>query len=122
MAILPGMASDIILECPAQDRRIIIDTKFTSIFSSSQHREAILKSGYIYQLYTYLRSQERPEDPVSYAATGLLLHPTVGGDVDETVRTQGHELRFATVDLTAATAEIIARLRALPTGAALEAD
>ncbi|MFZ1416572.1 MAG: hypothetical protein WAS73_18650 [Defluviicoccus sp.] len=117
--IMPGMITDIILEHPAQGRRIIIDTKFTSIFSSSQHREAVLKSGYIYQLYTYLRSQERVEDPLSRAATGILLHPTVGGEVDEAVGIQGHELRFATVDLMAPTAEIIERLRALPTGSRL---
>jgi 5-methylcytosine-specific restriction enzyme subunit McrC len=112
--ILPGMTCDIVLEHPAQGRRIIIDTKFTNIFSSSQHRETILKSGYIYQLYTYLRSQEREQDPLSHAAAGMLLHPAIGDDVDEAVVIQGPELRFATVDLMAPTAEIIARLRALP--------
>jgi 5-methylcytosine-specific restriction enzyme subunit McrC len=120
-AILPGMTSDIILEHPAQGRRIIIDTKFTSIFSASQHREAVLKSGYIYQLYAYLRSQERGEDHLSSVAAGVLLHPTVQGEVDETVRVQGHDMRFATVDLTAPTAEIVARLRAIPASACLDA-
>ncbi len=113
-SMLPGMTSDIILERQATGRRMIIDTKFTNIFSSSQHREAMLKSGYIYQLYTYLRSQERAGDPISYSAAGTLLHPTVGGDVDETVCIQGHDLRFATVDLTAPTTHVIARLRAIP--------
>lgn len=119
-AILPGMTSDIILEHSAQGRRIIIDTKFAHIFSSSQHRETVLKSGYIYQLYTYLRSQERAEDYLSTVAAGVLLHPTVDGEVDETVRVQGHDLRFVTVDLTAPTAEIVARLRAIPSSVCLD--
>lgn len=110
-AFFPGMISDIILENDALARRIIIDTKFTSIFGRSRHREAVLKSGYIYQLYTYLRSQERPEDPLSLAAAGMFLHPSIEGDLDEIVRIQGHEIRFATVDLSQSTASILARLR-----------
>ncbi|MDW9378532.1 5-methylcytosine-specific restriction endonuclease system specificity protein McrC [Sinorhizobium meliloti] len=112
-AILPGMTSDIILDHALLEQRVVIDTKFTSVLSSSQHREAVLKSGYIYQLYTYLRSQERPEDPLSLRASGMFIHPSMEGDLDETVRIQGHDIRFATVDLILPTASIIARLRAL---------
>ena len=112
-AILPGMTSDIILDHSTQDRRVVIDTKFTSVFGKSQHREAVLKSGYIYQLYTYLRSQERPHDARSLTAAGMFIHPSVNGDLDETVRIQGHDIRFATVDLMLPTAAIIERLRAL---------
>jgi 5-methylcytosine-specific restriction enzyme subunit McrC len=110
--ILPGMTSDIILDHSALGR-VVIDTKFTSVFGSSQHREAVLKSGYIYQLYTYLRSQERPSDARSLTAAGMFIHPSVDGNLDETVRIQGHDIRFATVDLMLPTAAIIARLRAL---------
>ena len=81
--------------------------------TQSQYREAVLKSGYIYQLYTYLRSQERVEDPLSFGSSGLFLYPTVDGDLDETVRIQGHEIRFATVDLSQPTATIVNRLRSL---------
>jgi 5-methylcytosine-specific restriction enzyme subunit McrC len=112
-AILPGMTSDIILDHSALDRRVVIDTKFASVFGSSQYREAVLKSGYIYQLYTYLRSQERPGDTRSLAAAGLFIHPSVDGDLDETVRIQGHDIRFATIDLTLPTEAIIERLREL---------
>jgi 5-methylcytosine-specific restriction enzyme subunit McrC len=112
-ALFPGMVSDIILENESLARRLVIDTKFTSVFGRSQHREAILKSGYIYQLYTYLRSQERADDPLSLDAGGVFLHPTVEGDLDETVRIQGHEIRFVTIDLMLPTAVILARLRSL---------
>ncbi len=84
--LFPGMVSDIILEHYSPARRIVIDTKFTSVLARSQHKEAVLKSGYIYQLYTYLRSQERADDPLSLTAAGMFLHPTVDGDLDESVR------------------------------------
>ncbi len=111
--ILPGMTSDILLEDSAHNRRIIIDTKFTSVFGASPHRAAVLKSGYIYQLYAYLRSQERVDDPLSLLASGMFLHPTVEGNIDETVQIQGHEFRFVTVDLTIAATEIVERLRSI---------
>ena len=75
----------------------------------------VLKSPYIYQMYAYLRSQERLDgsDPLSLSASGIFLHPSVDADVDEIVRIQGHELRFATVDLTMTATKIIERLRAI---------
>lgn len=112
-AIMPGMTSDIILEHASQHRRIIIDTKFTSVFGASQHRAEILKSGYIYQLYTYLRSQEQAEDPLSVSASGMFIHPSIETELDETVRIQGHDLRFSTIDLGLPSTEIVKRMRAL---------
>lgn len=111
--ILPGMITDIMLENRKRARRIVIDTKFTGIFGSSAYRERILKSGYVYQIYAYLRSQEHPDDPLSTNAEGLMLHPTVDCDVDESVRIQGHDIRFVTVDLARSTPEVLARLRGL---------
>jgi len=99
-AILPGMQTDIELNHSGMGRRIVIDTKFTEIFTSSSYRDYILKSGYMYQLYTYLRSQERPDEPVSLTAEGMLLHPQTGGAIDEEMMVQGHQMRFKTIDLT----------------------
>jgi 5-methylcytosine-specific restriction enzyme subunit McrC len=92
----------------------VIDTKFTAIVTSTAYRDSVLKSGYIYQIYAYLRSQERGSDHFADTAEGLLLHPSVGFDVDEAVRIQGHNIRFATLDLMAPSHEILARLRGLP--------
>ena len=97
--ILPNMRTDIELNHRESKRRIIIDTKFNEIFTKGWYREETLRSGYIYQIYTYLRSQERPEDPLSATTEGILLHPAVGYMVNESVAIQGHEIRFATVDL-----------------------
>ena len=96
--ILPVMHSDIVLENESLNRRIIIDTKFTSILKKGRYRKETLKSSYIYQIYTYLRSQEGTDD-MSNHATGLLLHPSIGEMVNESVVIQGHGIHFATVDL-----------------------
>ncbi len=112
-AILPGMTTDIILEDSLHTRRLVIDTKFTSIFGASPHRAAVLKSPYIYQMYAYLRSQEQVDDPLSLSASSILLHPSVDVDVDETVRMHGHEFRFVTVNLIMAATKIIERLRTI---------
>ena len=122
-AIMPGMQTDIVLESPPADEhdhrhRTVIDTKFTSILKPGHHRPLTLDSGYIYQMYAYLRSQEDDSDPGSLDSSGLLLHPSVGEDIDESAVIQGHRMRFATVDLTADSTAIRARLIALADEAA----
>ena len=67
----------------------------------------------MYRLDAYLRSQEGRHDqtaPWADAAAGLLLHPAIDTEVDESVQIQGHQLRFATVDLSASHTELRARL------------
>jgi 5-methylcytosine-specific restriction enzyme subunit McrC len=107
--ILPSMVADIILDQVSEQRRIIIDTKFTSILSPGRYRET-LRSGYLYQIYAYLRSQEHGSDGPSDHAEGLLLHPAIGELVEETVAIQGHSIRFATVDLSASAKQIRTQL------------
>ncbi|MDE5454896.1 5-methylcytosine-specific restriction endonuclease system specificity protein McrC [Bradyrhizobium sp. CSA112] len=112
--VLPNMQTDIILENPSAGRRIVIDTKFTSIFSSTAYRDTVLKSGYLYQMYAYLRSQENIGDPLCDNAEGILLHPAIDVDVDEYITIQGHRIRFLTVNLARQSSEILALLRAVP--------
>ena len=108
---MPGMIADIVMDChnlrnPSEGRRIVIDTKFMSIITSGWQREQSLRSGNIYQIYAYLRSQEDTGDPLSSNATGVLLYPSLGVDYDEEATIQGHRIRFATVDLAADTRTI----------------
>ena len=105
-AIMPEMVTDIVLEhrehgTPAIGQRIVIDTKFTSIVAHGQFGRQMLKSGHMYQLYAYLRSQEQPGDSTSCHATGVLLYPSLGVDYNESAIIQGHRITFATVDLAA---------------------
>ena len=111
---LPIMITDIILENVQDSRRIIIDTKFTEVLTRARYGGSRFKTGHLYQLYSYLRSQERTNDPKSLTAAGILLYPSVGMDIDETALIQGHQIRFVTVDLALPTAEVIQRLKAIP--------
>ena len=104
--ILPSMQTDIVLDHRDKKRRIIIDTKFNSIITSGRYRDETLRSSYMYQIYAYLKSQKGRGDHLADKAEGLLLHPSVGDMVNETVIIQGHQIRFATVDLSANTEEI----------------
>jgi 5-methylcytosine-specific restriction enzyme subunit McrC len=108
--ILPSMRTDIILDNSDEERRIVIDTKFNSMVTRGWYRDETLRSGYLYQIYAYLRSQESNGDPLAENASGLLLHPSVGDMVSEAVVIQNHEIRFATVDLGATAKEIRERL------------
>ena len=83
--ILPSMRTDIVLDNSGARRRIVIDTKFTSVVTGGWYRKETLRSGYVYQIYAYLRSQEGNGDPLAANATGLLLHPSVGDMVNEAV-------------------------------------
>jgi 5-methylcytosine-specific restriction enzyme subunit McrC len=96
--ILPGMLTDIVLDPPNGGRRIVIDTKFASILSFGRFDNASLKSGYLYQMYAYVRSQEG-RDSLWRDASGLFLHPAINGRVQEYVVIQNHSIAFATVDL-----------------------
>ena len=108
--ILQSMHTDIILENKIEHRRIVIDTKFNSILRKGWYRPKTLRSGYLYQIYAYLRSQEASENPLNDTASGLLLHPSVNNMINESVIIQGHEIRFATVDLSADAKEIRSQL------------
>jgi 5-methylcytosine-specific restriction enzyme subunit McrC len=101
-AVLPRMQLDIVLEHSRPGgcrRRIVIDTKFTSVTKAGYYRNVTLSSSYVYQIYAYLVSQARYE--VDSLSEGLMLHPVVDGRFDEEVVIQGRRIRFATVDLTA---------------------
>jgi 5-methylcytosine-specific restriction enzyme subunit McrC len=111
--ILPGMIADIVLDHDHDARRIVIDTKFNSIFTHGWHHEEVLRSQYLYQLYAYLMTQVGKGEPLADGAEGILLHPSIGSAVDEVVEIQGHYMRFVTVDLTAQPQEIRARLSML---------
>ena len=108
--ILPTMRTDVVLDNAELGRRIVVDTKFTSIVTAGWYRDETLRSAYVYQIYAYLRSQAGCGDPRADCASGLLLHPSIGAMVDETVVIQGHSIRFATVDLTDSATEIRSQL------------
>lgn len=102
-AVLPTMKLDIVLQNSNFEghgpRRIVIDTKFTSVTRAGHYRAQTLSSEYLYQIYAYLMSQAAAE--VEHPSEGLMLHPVIDGQFDEEVVIQGRRIRFATVDLNA---------------------
>lgn len=108
-SLLPSMRADMVLNHRDSDRRVVIDTKFNEIFTKSQYKDQVIRSAYLYQLYAYLRSQEGIDERAA-SASGMLLHPAVGENVNEWVLIQNHELCFATVDLASDTQSIRNRL------------
>ena len=110
--ILPGMITDIIIDDLYAGRRLVIDTKFASVLCASRFGGASLKSPYLYQMYTYLRSQEGL-DLLWDGASGLFLHPAVDVRIRESATVQGHAIAFATVDLGLQASSIRTELRGI---------
>jgi len=110
--ILPGMMTDIVIDDLAHDHRLVIDTKFTSVLGKNRFGSSSLKSGYLYQMYAYLRTQEGL-DSLWNQASGLFLHPAVDVRIRESVKIQGHAIAFATVDLAQETQAIRTELRGI---------
>jgi 5-methylcytosine-specific restriction enzyme subunit McrC len=104
-SILPTMRLDITIESEQPKNKLVIDTKFTEIVTDGWMRTKSLKSAYLYQIYTYLRSQESA-DPISLTTSGLILHPAIEDSYFESMTLQGHKLSFATIDLTTSISEI----------------
>ncbi|MDN8033124.1 5-methylcytosine-specific restriction endonuclease system specificity protein McrC [Burkholderia multivorans] len=110
--ILPGMITDIIIDDLRAGRRLVIDTKFTSVLDANRFGGASLKSSFLYQMYTYLRSQEGL-GLLWDGASGLFLHPAVDVRIRESVTIQGHAIAFATVDLGREASSIRTELRGI---------
>ncbi len=108
---MPVMKPDLILEIKSTGQRVVLDTKFTakSLTSSQYGTKQTFDPQHLYQLYSYLRSQE--EQSLAHRnARGVLLYPTVSQHLDEVVEIQGHRVRIATVDLAKQWSEVEARL------------
>lgn len=104
--LMPQMKTDIILENAQDKRRIVIDTKFTSIVAHGKYGKNTFKSSHLYQLYTYVRTQEKDSDLLSASCEGMLIYPATGQTIRESIQLSGHKMTAATVDLTRPAVEI----------------
>lgn len=109
-SILPGMKTDVTLEHGREQRRIVVDTKFTGILTQGQFGQDTLRSGYLYQIYAYVFSQLGPEDTPAWTEEAILLHPAIGERVNESVVIQGCRFRFVTIDLAGSSSDIRGQL------------
>lgn len=114
-ALLPGMRTDIEVTNKLTGSKTVIDTKFTSITNTHFDKEKF-KSGHLYQIYAYLRTQEPSDpldDPLNARASGMLLYPTIDSEYKESASIQGHSLSMVTVDLSQEPSLITSRLLGL---------
>lgn len=105
----PVMRTDITIA--GSDGRLIIDTKFTTALTQQMAwHPPRLKSGHLYQIYTYVSAN----DAISRgpATNGLLLYPSTDSAPDVLTSKQigAHRIGAATIDLTADAATIRRRL------------
>jgi 5-methylcytosine-specific restriction enzyme subunit McrC len=98
---MPSMKTDVVLEDPTRQRRIVIETKFTDALIDRDGRTT-LKAEYLYQLYSYLASQVGRGNPAQDRAEGVLLFVKTEGREKffQQVMIQKHPFRFISVDLT----------------------
>ena len=98
--LVPAMRTDVsITSTAAPYQRLVIDTKYyAAALGASLHGPEKIRSENLYQVYAYLRTQEQ-RGPSHLSATGMLLYPTTGYGLNETMVVQGHRIRIATVNL-----------------------
>lgn len=99
---LPAMQPDLILVERKTGKRIVLDTKFTagSLITDSWGGKSFASS-HLYQIYTYLKTQEHLSEQ-HRLASGILLYPVAReGRISEKILLQGQTIRVETVDMTA---------------------
>ena len=98
-AYMPIMRTDISIESREEPfNKLVIDTKFYEETLSRGFGDPKFRSDHLYQIYAYLRTQE-DRGPSFRDAKGMLLYPTVGLEISESIELQGHEIRIETIDL-----------------------
>lgn len=107
---LPIMKPDLILKEKATGRLVVLDTKFTakSLIENRWGKE-MFNSSHLYQLYTYLGTQEHLST-VHGQAAGILLYPAVREELSEVVDLPRHKMRIECINLAAAWLQIEQRL------------
>ncbi len=96
---MPSLRPDIMLEENQTGRIIILDTKFTAqSLVENQWGSQTFDSSHLYQLYTYLRTQENVSESHK-SASGILLYPAVNQKLSEKIELDHHVMRVERVDL-----------------------
>ena len=105
--LLPVMRPDLVLEHLASGKILFIDTKFTvhSLIQTPWGKQEF-DSSHLYQLYTYLKTQEHLSER-HRRAEGILLYPsTTSKTLSQRIKLQDMSIRVESVDLSASWQEI----------------
>ncbi|MFO7891762.1 MAG: restriction endonuclease, partial [bacterium] len=77
------METDISLR--SSTRKIIIDTKYYKEALKGNFNTEKVLSGHLYQLFSYIENQKKPDDPLTQNCEGILLYPTVKRSISKTL-------------------------------------
>lgn len=76
-----------------------MDAKFyQNTLASSQFGKESIRSGHLYQIFSYLKNIAS-NGGNDASAEGVLLYPTVGRHLSNSYKLLGHSVRIETVDL-----------------------
>lgn len=111
---LPSMKPDIVMTRKNDTEQIIvIDTKWYKSVADRHYGAPSVHAGNLYQMYSYLASQDHQGEPYP-TATGILLYgQTKEGAQQVNTRIDAHPFRVATLDLTQEWRHIEASLQTL---------
>jgi 5-methylcytosine-specific restriction enzyme subunit McrC len=107
---LPQMQTDITLENLTD--KVIIDAKYSQETMVLNYNKEKIKSGNLYQLFSYLINQEKDTDK-SQKAIGILLYPTIDKEYDLNFKYDKHEIKIRTLNLNTDWKNIHERLLAI---------
>ena len=91
--LLPKMQTDVSLV--ADDRKIIIDCKYTPEATQHHYTAETLRSAHLYQINAYLANL--PESEAKCEA--ILLYPTVDSPLSASYMNKGHKVSIQTINL-----------------------
>ena len=97
---LPIMKPDIFFKEKHTNRVVYLDTKFTSQTTRNQWGGQIYHSSHLYQIYTYVKSQE---NHLTYhpEVSGVLMYPSIRRDEpSQVIELSTHKIKVASIDLT----------------------
>ncbi len=106
---LPNMKTDISVRSKAENKTLIIDTKFCKETFQKYYDSETIHSGNLYQIYSYLKNLE-PCGGADAGADGMLLYPVVERSVRQTYDLPGHNVHICTLNLAADWQDIQAEL------------
>lgn len=98
---LPSMHPDLFMQDNNSGRIVFLDTKFSDSLKTGRWGVERFDSAHLYQMYTYVKTQEHLSDS-HREASGILLYPTTRQEgMSEKVALRDIIIRVETVDLAA---------------------
>lgn len=97
--MLPIMQTDIMLS--HRDKTLIIDAKYYSRTTQSQHNAQTIHSANLYQIFAYVKNKEAELTGAPHEVSGMLLYAKTDDNFlpDRTYRMSGNKISVRTLDL-----------------------